>query len=264
MIIRKGRLAQILPEPHSRIVVFGDIHGDLDSLRRGLDGVMPDDVVVFLGDYADRGPNGVEVIDLVDSLLRDSPQKTVALMGNHEDYTAEGEPFFEPCTLVGEVVTKLGSWECYLPRLRSFVSRLSLSAIVPGVALFVHGGIDPSFVSYEALEAPDASATAAALWSDPGSACGLEESPRGMGYRFGPDVTACVLASLGVHAIVRSHQPQRARRGPVVDHDGRVITMSSTGVYGGRPHFLVVDPSSISSFVLDEDEGIEVRYASRE
>ena len=51
-----------------RIFAFGDIHGRLTALNRLLDKLDVDrieDEIVFLGDYIDRGPDSVGVLDRV-------------------------------------------------------------------------------------------------------------------------------------------------------------------------------------------------------
>jgi serine/threonine protein phosphatase 1 len=71
-----------------RTFVIGDIHGDRAALDRLLDRLPtlhPDDTIVFLGDYVDRGPNPLGVIERVQHLQETSTAKIVALRGNHED-----------------------------------------------------------------------------------------------------------------------------------------------------------------------------------
>lgn len=72
----------------SRTYVVGDIHGErglLERLLAELPFIGPDDSLVFLGDYLDRGPDSRGVIEV----LRRLPEKTagtlVCLRGNHED-----------------------------------------------------------------------------------------------------------------------------------------------------------------------------------
>ena len=90
------------------------MHGDYKSLVALLELVDLDgDLLVFLGDYADRGPSGVEVIRTVAELRKEHPKNVVALMGNHEDFTESGEPNFNPCTLINEAQAKTGSWQTY-------------------------------------------------------------------------------------------------------------------------------------------------------
>jgi len=84
----------VLPEvpPGSRIYAIGDIHGRADLLRRlhqlihedAYQRQAPRNVVVYLGDYVDRGEASPAVIDL----LLDEPLpsfESVHLKGNHED-----------------------------------------------------------------------------------------------------------------------------------------------------------------------------------
>ncbi len=72
----------------SRTFAVGDIHGDLEGLKRVFER-MPslgkDDTVVFVGDYVDRGPCSAEVVEFVRKLSSSGPARVVALRGNHED-----------------------------------------------------------------------------------------------------------------------------------------------------------------------------------
>lgn len=74
----------------TRVYAVGDIHGRADLLARLLDSIGRDaagaglrKVLVFLGDYVDRGPDSAGVVDLI---LGGAPEgfETVTLMGNHE------------------------------------------------------------------------------------------------------------------------------------------------------------------------------------
>ncbi len=139
----KPELVVIEPDSYRRVGVVGDLHGDYKALQALLKTADLDtDLLVFLGDYADRGADGVEVIRTVKSLRQMYPKSVVALMGNHEDYSGEGVPNFNPCTLIGEAEAKTGSWGSYfLNELKPFINSLSLCAIVRGNALLVHGGV---------------------------------------------------------------------------------------------------------------------------
>ena len=64
---------------------------------------------------------------------------------------------------------------------------------------------------------------------------------RGAGRLFGPDITESVLRRLDVDVLFRSHEPRKAMAGPAFDHEGRVVTLSSTGVYGGRPFLVLLE-----------------------
>lgn len=73
-----------------RVFVIGDIHGCSDEpalILRHLEsqeGLKETDLIVMLGDYIDRGPDGKGVIDLALDLKRRFPN-TRFLKGNHED-----------------------------------------------------------------------------------------------------------------------------------------------------------------------------------
>jgi serine/threonine protein phosphatase 1 len=68
----------------------GDIHGhaaELDTLLNHITktrNVSEDDLIIFVGDYIDRGPQSKQVIDRLLELRRTWPQ-TIFLRGNHED-----------------------------------------------------------------------------------------------------------------------------------------------------------------------------------
>jgi serine/threonine protein phosphatase 1 len=70
------------------IYAVGDIHGCLDRLEMLLDEVQPDlekDVLLFIGDYIDRGPDSRRVVDYVLRLQQKYPREhVVCLKGNHE------------------------------------------------------------------------------------------------------------------------------------------------------------------------------------
>src|SRR5580693_5659691 len=76
----------------SRIYAIGDVHGRADLLQR-LRVVIVEDaekhpverkLVVYLGDYVDRGPDSRDVIDLLASEMLPGFE-SVFLKGNHED-----------------------------------------------------------------------------------------------------------------------------------------------------------------------------------
>ncbi len=74
----------------TRVFVIGDIHGcpeEPEILLERLEekeGLTTDDLVIFLGDYIDRGPKSKDVIDLM-LAFREKFPRTRFLKGNHED-----------------------------------------------------------------------------------------------------------------------------------------------------------------------------------
>ena len=67
-----------------RTLVIGDIHGCSTALRTLLDAVKPgpEDVLVTLGDYVDRGPDSKGVLDILLGLEKTTQLKPI--IGNHE------------------------------------------------------------------------------------------------------------------------------------------------------------------------------------
>ena len=67
-----------------RYLAIGDIHGYADVLRHLLELVRPkpDDEIIALGDYVDRGPDSRGVLDMMVELNR--TRRLTALRGNHD------------------------------------------------------------------------------------------------------------------------------------------------------------------------------------
>ena len=67
--------------------LIGDIHGHLLKLTKLIAAIWsdiePGDMIIFLGDYIDRGPKSFEVIEFL--LKLKSENNIVCLVGNHED-----------------------------------------------------------------------------------------------------------------------------------------------------------------------------------
>lgn len=72
-----------------RTFAIGDIHGCLDQLEDLVARIEPrkEDILVFLGDYIDRGSRVVETVDYLIDLATEIP--CVFLRGNHEDMFIE-------------------------------------------------------------------------------------------------------------------------------------------------------------------------------
>jgi serine/threonine protein phosphatase 1 len=67
-----------------RQFAIGDIHGCAKALRSLIESIdpQPDDMLVFLGDYIDRGPNSRDVVEQIIAVRNRC--RVVALRGNHE------------------------------------------------------------------------------------------------------------------------------------------------------------------------------------
>ena len=70
-----------------KIFAIGDIHGCYDRLKALMEKIPIDysrDTLIFIGDYIDRGPHSVEVVEYLMKLKTRVPE-VIFLKGNHED-----------------------------------------------------------------------------------------------------------------------------------------------------------------------------------
>lgn len=70
----------------ARALVISDIHGCYDAFNRLLELVSYDpssDQLILLGDFVDKGPDSLEVVELARSLVQDSG--AIAIQGNHDE-----------------------------------------------------------------------------------------------------------------------------------------------------------------------------------
>lgn len=72
---------------YSRVLAIGDVHGMYEKLIKLMDKIRfnPDeDLLIFLGDYIDRGPDPGRCLQYIFALQLHYPDVVVCLMGNHE------------------------------------------------------------------------------------------------------------------------------------------------------------------------------------
>ena len=72
---------------YTRVLAIGDVHGMYQKLIKLMDKIRfnPDeDLLIFLGDYIDRGPDPGRCLQYIFALQQQYPDVVVCLMGNHE------------------------------------------------------------------------------------------------------------------------------------------------------------------------------------
>ncbi len=235
--IIKGSLVEI--QDPDNLVVIGDVHGDMESLRAIMHDINhqkflsdPNNKMIFLGDYIDRGSNSAGVLRTVFYLKREYPNSVILLCGNHEaidkyycaTHTFPNELSSRFEEMSGTIYDKVFSLFRLLPKVVIIKDRL----------LLIHGGIPTCVSENEFCDAVsqdnlDEKIAEELLWNDPRSDIpdNLDwvESRRGFGRHFGKNVSKKYLASTQTKALVRSHEPCQGFK---IDHDDMVLTLFST------------------------------------
>jgi len=199
----------VLLDLEAPLKIVGDIHGQYYDLLRLFEygGFPPDANYLFLGDYVDRGPNGLETICLLLSYKIKYPENFFMLRGNHECGSINRiYGFYDEC----RARFNLKIWRLF----NDCFNCLPLAAIIEDKILCIHGGLSPDLKSLEQIrrivrptDIPDAGLLCDLLWSDPDpEAQGWGENDRGVSFRFGPDVVENFLKRHGFDLIVRAHQ----------------------------------------------------------
>lgn len=230
-----------IPGGCRRYVFVGDLHGDYYTLLAVLNGLWDllhnGYVMVFLGDYVDRGYMQLETLLLALRLKTEFPENVVLLRGNHEP-----PPWLLPYPhdYVAQLKARFGSYasDVYKVSLKLFEA-LPLVLVHVGELIALHGGPPLRVLNasnwQEAFESGSdeisPSSLEEILWSDP-----VEEidnyvlSPRGAGVLYGRAISERALQLVKGKLIVRGHE---AVNGSKSSHGGRVITVfTSPLVYG--------------------------------
>jgi len=208
----------------NKVTAVGDLHGSLECLKvviqfADIHNLGDGSVVVFDGDFVDRGNNSLEVIATLLLLKLSRPQNVILLRGNHEDsMTASSYGFRE------EVDEKYGYekgdeiwWEFGM-----------LFAAFPicarsNTAAIMHGGIPVEEFDLDDLNEleketrcqmktisdpydDDERLLQGILWSDPSEEAGINFSDRGAGFTFGPDISADFLERHELRYLIRAHE----------------------------------------------------------
>jgi len=230
--LRDGALLLLEPSP---ILVIGDIHGDLLSLESILkkadviDKIRSGWKLIFLGDYADRGPSPLDVYNAIFNLKLSFPESVFLLRGNHEGLDVVT---FHPHDLPWHLRTLYpDQWEELYRSLQEIHGLMPVAVIINSWLLLLHGGLSPK-ITRSSLSFPTREELEVILWSDPAEETNeTAPSSRGAGVRFGQVVSRVVLERLSLKHLIRSHSP--VQQGYRFNHGGRVLTVfSSKYVYG--------------------------------
>jgi serine/threonine-protein phosphatase 4 catalytic subunit len=257
------RATEILQkEPNIRqlstpVTICGDIHGqfaDLLELFR-VGGDCFDTNYLFLGDYVDRGAQGVESFLYLLGLFLRYPARVTLLRGNHEArQTTQSCGFYEEC------IRKFGGTSVW-HLCTDLFDLFPIAAIVDNTIFCVHGGLSPEIHSVDQIaaidrrrEPPVSGAFVDILWSDPDEQPGFAVSPRGAGFLFGGDIVAAFNRENNMSLICRAHQLMMEGYGTMFDD--QLVTVWSAPNYcyrtGNVASILEIDENLTRSFRIFE------------
>ncbi len=218
-------------------IIIGDLHGDLKSLIHIIDESnfldkmknREDVLLIFLGDYGDRGIRSPEVYYVVLKLKEMYPENVILMRGNHE---GPSDLLVYPHDLPFQLEIRFGtkSSEAYF-KLRELFNHFYTGLIIRDRYVLLHGGV-PSLattiddIAFAHVQHPRACHLEEILWSDPWKGLmGTIASPRGAGRLFGEDITNKFLKMLNVKGLIRGHQS--CPYGYKTDHNQKVLTLFS-------------------------------------
>jgi len=241
-----------------RVTVCGDTHGQYyDVLNIFEMNGWPDanNPYLFNGDFVDRGSFSVEVILSFLLWKLYDPSCIYLSRGNHETknmnriYGFEGEVKAKYDDKIFQLFLEVFEW-------------LPLAATIEKKVFVTHGGlpVEPGITLDDVrrikrgMEPPEKGLMSDLLWSDPQPFPGKAPSKRGVGFAFGPDITAAFLEQNDLSLLVRSHEVKE--EGYLVEHGGKTITVFSAPNYcdtmGNKGAFIHFDKSLKPKFTQYE------------
>jgi protein phosphatase len=226
----------------NNLVVVGDIHGDFLTLEKIMNRIdfsnyLKDEsnLLIFLGDYIDRGKYSFEVLLFLCVLKSIYPNNIVMLRGNHEAY--DYFPF-SSYDFYFMLSNKFGSLSniLYDSHILPFFQSLFLLCEIEKFSLLVHGGLPVTedinfFENYKFSLSNilnNRSLLEEILWNDPrdlpnGSPWTF--SNRGLGKYFGSSITEAWLSNTQCNFVLRGHEPCNGYK---LDHDNKILTIFSS------------------------------------
>ncbi len=216
-------------------VVVGDIHGDRESVIRALELLKQNRILIFLGDYVDRGPYQLESISALLKAKIENPSKLILLRGNHESRSMN--------LYYGFYDTVLSRYsQAFYELFVEVFSKMPVCALLNGNTLCLHGGIAEGLESLEQLKAlpkgyddPVDQIYVQILWNDPDENIKtFAPSYRGPNVRlFGAPVLKNFLKKNGLKLLIRAHEPQP--EGFRFMFENKLLSLFSCRYYGIRP-----------------------------
>lgn len=218
------REPKLIELSEAKLAVFvGDTHGDLDATQRVIEKYLkPENFIIFLGDYVDRGPHSLENILYLLSLKLEHPQNLYLLQGNHEGWKAFP---FSPA----DFWESLGSERAAL--FAEVCSKMPLAVSAPNGILALHGAlpdveklVDIHRIAFGSKQWQQIT------WGDWQEAPGHSLGDYGGRPQFGRDYFEATRRRFSKQILIRSHQPHA----PLFMYDRKCLTIFTSSAYGSR------------------------------
>jgi diadenosine tetraphosphatase ApaH/serine/threonine PP2A family protein phosphatase len=223
------------------LVVVGDLHGDFTSLKKIMNKInyieylrAESNLLIFLGDYVDRGKYSLEVLLYLCRIKSLFPNNMFMLRGNHEAHHRFPFSAFDFPT---DLQNKFGgsAQTLYLNTIVPFFDSLSGICEINGFSLLVHGGLpiieEMEFFRNYKFRLSDMKSEEGLLeeilWNDPREFTdrNWHVSNRGLGKYFGINITKNWLNHTNTKLIIRGHEPCMGYK---FNHDNKVMTLFSS------------------------------------
>jgi len=227
---KTSRLIKV--EKASKIIFIGDTHGDLSASVKVVNTYLkPGNVLVFLGDYVDRGQLSKENIDFLLEKKEDFPNQVHLLKGNHEGYRVQD---FHPADfwvrLTENEREKYGAIVENFPF--AFVSKQIIA---------LHGALPDAKNLKEIDNITLGSANWEQIcWGDFREVPGRRIMTSFAGYGrplFGQDWFFEIMKKLNMQVLIRSHQPNC----PEFMFNDRCLTIFTSSAYGRKRTIAIYD-----------------------
>ncbi|KAG0238867.1 Serine/threonine-protein phosphatase 5 [Actinomortierella wolfii] len=242
-----------------KLTICGDVHGQFYDFMNifKLNG-RPSETHAYLfnGDFVDRGTFSLEIILTLFAYKLLYPTGMYLTRGNHETDDMNKVYGFEDEVKVkfSETMFKVFS--------ETFVT-LPLAHLVQKKIFVVHGGLSSrDDVTLDEIRAIDRikkgqpgqeGLMCELLWADPHPLPGRRPSARGVGQRFGPDVTDNFCKMNNIDMIIRSHEVKQ--EGYQIEHNGKCVTIFSAPNYcdsvGNKGAYINVTCDKEGEYKLD-------------
>ncbi|MBA3749748.1 MAG: serine/threonine protein phosphatase [Nitrosopumilus sp.] len=224
------------------LVVVGDLHGDFLTLEKIMEKIdflsflkNESNLLIFLGDYIDRGEYSLEVLLSICKLKNSYPNNVFMLRGNHESYAHFP---FSSYAFYTELLNKFEKspvdlYNCFILPL---FDSLFLFCEINGFSILTHGGLpvieNPHFFKNYKFQLSNILENKPlleeVLWNDPrdlpyDKPWGF--SNRGLGKYFGIRITNMWLANTGCKFLLRGHEPCMGYK---LVHENKILTIFSS------------------------------------